>query len=85
VTTSTADAHGSAILAPGCSIAVEVMPSVAIELRRSPDRDRRNVIEAIRDTGCSMTLPCTADESHGMTNLASRPRAGNISTDTRAG
>jgi CheY-like chemotaxis protein len=30
-------------------------------------------------------LPCTADETHGMTNLASRPRAGNISTDTRAG
>lgn len=27
----------------------------------------------------------TADASHGMTNLATVPRAGNISTDTRAG
>lgn len=63
----------------------EVMPPVAIKLRRSPIRDRRNMIETIRATGRSITLPCTADETHGMSNLASRPRAGNISTDTRAG
>lgn len=31
------------------------------------------------------TLPKTADETHGSTNLATIPRAGNISTDTRAG
>jgi hypothetical protein len=31
------------------------------------------------------SLPSTADESRGWSNLATRPRAGNISTDTRAG
>ena len=31
------------------------------------------------------TLPVTADQSRGSSNLATRPRAGNISTDTRAG
>jgi hypothetical protein len=31
------------------------------------------------------TLPMTADQSRGSSNLATRPRAGNISTDTRAG
>jgi len=31
------------------------------------------------------TLPCTADSTRGVTNLATRPRAGNISSDTRAG
>ena len=30
-------------------------------------------------------LTRTADAAHGMSNLASRPRAGNMSTDTRAG
>ncbi len=30
-------------------------------------------------------LPTTADETRGTTNLATIPRAGNISTDTRAG
>lgn len=30
-------------------------------------------------------LPITADASGGTTNLATVPRAGNISTDTRAG
>ena len=30
-------------------------------------------------------LPQTADGSLGMTNLATVPRAGNISSDTRAG
>lgn len=30
-------------------------------------------------------LPMTADASRGATNLATVPRAGNISTDTRAG
>ena len=30
-------------------------------------------------------LTQSADASHGMSNLASRPRAGNMSTDTRAG
>jgi hypothetical protein len=31
------------------------------------------------------SLPITADASHGTTNLATIPRAGNISSDTRAG
>ena len=30
-------------------------------------------------------LPQTADGSHGMSNLLTQPRAGNISSDTRAG
>lgn len=30
-------------------------------------------------------LPVTADDARGSTNLASIPRAGNISSDTRAG
>lgn len=33
----------------------------------------------------SRILPATADQSHGSTNLAFKPRAGNISSDTRAG
>ena len=31
------------------------------------------------------TLPQTADQTRGATNLATRPRAGNISTESRAG
>lgn len=64
---------------------MEVMPPVDIDLRRSPYGDRRNVLRSSRSAGPSATLPRTADETHGMTNLASRPRAGNISTDMRAG
>ena len=33
----------------------------------------------------SRVLPATADLSHGSSNLATQPRAGNISSDTRAG
>jgi hypothetical protein len=66
-------------------MAMEVMPPVDIDLRRTPFGDGRNMLRAIRTAGPSATLPCTADEANGMTNLASRPRAGNISTDTRAG
>lgn len=33
----------------------------------------------------SWALPYTADGSHGMSNLLTQPRAGNISSDTRAG
>jgi len=37
-------------------------------------------------TGVSRgTLPQTADQTRGATNLATRPRAGNISTESRAG
>jgi hypothetical protein len=38
-----------------------------------------------RDRVRSSALPKTADQSHGSSNLATQPRAGNISTDTRAG
>jgi hypothetical protein len=31
------------------------------------------------------SLPMTADQSRGSSNLASVPRAGNLSSDTRAG
>ena len=33
----------------------------------------------------SSVLPATADATRGSNNLATIPRAGNISTDTRAG
>jgi len=37
------------------------------------------------DVAMSRVLPQTADQSVGASNLASEPRAGNISSDTRAG
>ena len=39
----------------------------------------------IRDLVGSRILPSTADLTHGSNNLATKPRAGNISSDTRAG
>jgi hypothetical protein len=39
--------------------------------------------DALADAGTS--LLSTADESHGMGNLETTPRAGNISSDARAG
>ena len=49
--------------------------------RRSPapESGRRNGILAVPD------LASTADASRGTSNLATVPRAGNLSTDTRAG
>jgi hypothetical protein len=49
--------------------------------RRSPasETGRRNGTPEVPD------LPKTADATRGMSNLASVPRAGNLSTDTRAG
>jgi hypothetical protein len=43
-----------------------------------PDRRRRTPSDGV-------TLQSTADVTRGCTNLATRPRAGNISTETRAG
>lgn len=37
------------------------------------------------DGETSRVLPPTADQSAGFSNLATQPRAGNISSDTRAG
>jgi len=45
---------------------------------RRPDR-------RVMDAGASKILPITADLSNGFANLATKPRAGNISTDMRAG
>jgi hypothetical protein len=45
-----------------------------------PDLARR-----ARSAGPTAMLPCTADPTHGVANLLTRPRAGNISSDTRAG
>jgi hypothetical protein len=49
--------------------------------RRSPapESGRRNGTDEVPD------LAATADVSRGASNLATKPRAGNISTDTRAG
>ncbi len=48
--------------------------------RRIRRSDRR-----ILDVEASSVLPVTADASCGSMNLAFQPRAGNISSDTRAG
>jgi hypothetical protein len=57
------------------------MPSVKDDRRhRDPSIDRSDVAPI-----WAMSLPSTADDTRGSTNLAFRPRAGNISTDTRAG
>jgi hypothetical protein len=48
--------------------------------RRTRRTDRR-----IRGVIASRVLPITADASSGSMNLAFQPRAGNISSDTRAG
>jgi hypothetical protein len=39
----------------------------------------------ILDARASRVLPITADATVGSSNLATQPRAGNISSDTRAG
>jgi hypothetical protein len=51
------------------------------------DRRRSPAPESGRTYGFAIgpSLASTADESRGASNLASVPRAGNISTDTRAG
>ena len=49
--------------------------------RRTPEREtgRQARTPEVPD------LTKTADASRGMSNLATRPRAGNLSSDTRAG
>lgn len=51
------------------------------------DRNRRNRRPDRRASNAAMArvLPVTADASEGASNLATQPRAGNISRDTRAG
>ena len=50
------------------------------------DRYRQNGSDRrTADKAMSRVLPATADVSNGFSNLATQPRAGNISTDTRAG
>jgi hypothetical protein len=52
-----------------------------VDLRIRHDRNTRST----RSSSRASTLPQTADGSLGMSNLLTVPRAGNISTDTRAG
>ncbi len=50
--------------------------------------DRRQSISRDRSGGTDpglATLPTTADETGGSSNLATTPYAGNVSNDTRAG
>ncbi|CAN5194518.1 hypothetical protein BH24CHL7_BH24CHL7_15660 [soil metagenome] len=51
------------------------------------DRNRQlgRLNQRIRDDESSRVLLAKADATRGSANLATRPRAGNISTDTRAG
>ena len=57
------------------------MPSVSNDLRQKDPRIGRSD-EALNSVS---SLLSTQDETRGSTNLATRPRAGNISTDMRAG
>jgi hypothetical protein len=59
------------------------MRTVNVDHRRQPFWFGRNAAD--RALGASCVLPASADESHGTSNLVSRPRAGNISSDMRAG
>ncbi len=52
-----------------------------VDLRNRQVRKNRSLTSAER----AWSLPMTADASHGMSNLLTQPRAGNISSDTRAG
>lgn len=52
-----------------------------IDLRKRQVRKTQSLMAAER----SWVLLQTADGSHGMSNLLTQPRAGNISSDTRAG
>jgi len=58
-----------------------VVPSVSNDLRQKDPRIGRSD-EALNGVS---SLLSTQDETRGSTNLATRPRAGNISTDMRAG
>ena len=52
------------------------------------DRRRQPPIVGRRSDGGPLpdvSLPATADPTRGSSNLATTPRAGNISSDTRAG
>jgi hypothetical protein len=57
------------------------MPTAMIERRERLDRRHQSQRPLMRDR----RLLRTADRDMGMSNLAFVPRAGNISTDTRAG
>jgi len=48
-------------------------------------RNRNDRMSRSRAQDGAQMLPQTADGSRGMSNLATVPRAGNISTDARAG
>ena len=66
------------------------LPGVGFDLRGASvtnDRNRRNrrLDRRTSDIAMSRVLPVTADASDGASNLATQPRAGNISSDTRAG
>jgi hypothetical protein len=52
-----------------------------VDLRNRQVRKTRS----LKATVWSWVLLQTADGSYGMSNLATQPRAGNISSDTRAG
>jgi hypothetical protein len=52
-----------------------------VDFRNRQVRKTRSPKASVR----SWALLQTADGSHGMSNLLTQPRAGNISSDTRAG
>lgn len=46
---------------------------------------RASLGRSVRTDERSSTLPKTADDTRGSSNLATTPYAGNVSSDTRAG
>ena len=60
---------------------MEVKPTTMGKIRTRLQRRLQSIRSSLEDR----RLLQTADRTLGMSNLASVPRAGNISTDTRAG
>jgi hypothetical protein len=69
------------LLPTGCRIGHEVQSTVTNERRLEDLKIHRSVMRLVNQDA----LPSTADVSCGTDNLVTQPRAGNISSDTRAG
>lgn len=69
------------LLEVGCTIQAQRGTSVSNDRQRRVTRPDRS----ITDVSASRVLPKTADPACGSMNLVSQPRAGNISSDMRAG
>jgi hypothetical protein len=77
------------LLAPWYGLALVNRSSIEFQRGASVTNDRKRHLSwpdrRTSDSATSRVLPPTADQSAGFSNLATQPRAGNISSDTRAG